>query len=81
MFPLNIYYWPFSNPKVKDIPVLVLANKQDLPTAVNEGDLAKALDLDKVQRSSFAIMACSAATGYKIIDGMQWLQERMLAQI
>ena len=68
----------FSNPKINNIPVLLLANKQDLPTAVNEGELAKALDLDKVQRSSFAIIACSAATGEKIMDGMEWLQERML---
>ena len=68
-----------SNPKVKNIPILVLANKQDLPTAVNEGALAKALDLDKVVSASFAIMACSAATGQNIIEGMEWIQERIIS--
>ena len=67
-----------ANPKVKNIPILVFANKQDLPTAVNEGQLAKALDLDKVVSASFAIMACSAATGENILEGMSWLQERII---
>jgi small GTP-binding protein len=66
-----------ANPKVKNIPILVLANKQDLPTSVNEGELAKALDLDKVVSSSFAIMACSAATGFNVLEGMTWLSDRI----
>ena len=69
-----------ANPKIKNIPILVFANKQDLPTAVNEGDLAKALDLDKVKLSSFAIMACSAATGDNLFDGIEWLQDRIITE-
>ena len=61
-----------------DIPLLVLANKQDLSTAVNPGVLANALDLHKIKRASFMIMPVSALTGFNVIEALDWLADRII---
>ena len=67
-----------SNPNIKNIPLLILANKQDLPAAADSGKIALALELDKLKHISYAIFPCSARTGDKVLEGMEWIQKRII---
>jgi signal recognition particle receptor subunit beta len=45
-----------------DKPVLVFANKQDLPTAATAAEVAVALGLSGHKRNQFNILGCTAKT-------------------
>jgi ADP-ribosylation factor-like protein 4 len=58
------------------VPVLVLANKQDLPTALELPALEKGLGLKDLGRGvGWAILPCCAVTGDGLEEGLQKLQE------
>lgn len=73
----ELWKWVIENPKVGDIPILILANKQDLPEARSAGEVARALDLHKVIKHSYAIVPCSAASGFNLEDALEWLRQRI----
>jgi len=78
----ELWRWVIENPTVKNIPILLLANKQDLPQAVDAGVIAKALDLHRIEGAiSYSILPVSAATGQNIKDGLDWLEERLQERI
>ncbi|KAF6769688.1 hypothetical protein AHF37_12314 [Paragonimus kellicotti] len=62
-----------SDPIMKDLPVLVLANKQDLPTAVNVSDLEKRLKLICLNEDGheWIIRATVATTGQGVMDALE----------
>eukprot|EP00912_Choanoflagellata_sp_UC4_P001714 UC4_evm6s1092 len=53
--------------------LLIFANKQDLPGALSDVEIRKALDLDAIKTHHWHIQWCSAFTGEKLIDGMDWI--------
>lgn len=56
------------------VPLLVFANKRDLPTALPESQLGEALDIFAVQRShTCRLQMCSATIGTGVEEGMRWL--------
>ena len=58
------------------VPVLVLANKQDLPTALSLAQLEKGLGLKDLGRNtSWVILPCCAVTGEGLEEGLAALQE------
>ncbi|MHA2297520.1 MAG: ADP-ribosylation factor family protein [Candidatus Hodarchaeales archaeon] len=75
--------WKFviNNPKVTGIPILVLANKQDLPVAQTAGLVARSLDLHKVTDHSYAIVPTSAKSGFNVEEALEWLRRRMTEKI
>lgn len=57
----------------KDVPILVLANKQDLPDAISLADIEMQLDLAKVKSSrKCAIMGCSVQKRDSVEAAMHW---------
>merc|ERR1712154_656228 len=58
--------------KLKAVPVLIFANKQDLPGCATAEDVSGALNLAAVEQT-YVIQACSAKTGDGVLDGMQQL--------
>eukprot|EP00877_Chromochloris_zofingiensis_P004679 jgi/Chrzof1/14211/Cz08g29190.t1 len=68
-----------SEPQLQGKPILVLANKQDLPTAAQAHEVATALSLHTARSNQFNILACSAKTAderppdIRIRDGIRWL--------
>ena len=77
----ELWKYVIGRDTLKNIPLLVLANKQDLSNAVDPGKLATELDLIKIQRSSFMIMPVSALTGDNIKEALNWLTDRILIQL
>lgn len=74
----ELWRYVMNNPKIaNDIPILVLANKQDLETAISAGKIAIALDLQKVTTHSYAILPVSAKTGFNIEEALNWLSQRI----
>jgi ADP-ribosylation factor 1/2 len=65
------------------LPLLVFANKQDLPNAMSIYDIEKMLDLQtKVHgKRSFLLQPCSATSNKQSLwDGMEWLKREMVMQ-
>ncbi len=64
------------------IPILILANKQDLPIARGSGGISLFLQLDelrgKYQKPLMTILAISALTGYGLTGARNWLMKALL---
>ena len=63
-----------SDERLRDIPVLVFANKQDLPNALPSGRLAELLRLDELEQSSHVQPCCYNREG-ELHEGLDWLLE------
>ncbi len=78
---MELWKYVINNPQTTGIPILVLANKQDLPNAQPPGKVAYALDLHKVYNHSYSIMPTSAKTGFNIQEALEWLKQRVIAKL
>ncbi|XP_045474412.1 ADP-ribosylation factor-like protein 3 isoform X2 [Harmonia axyridis] len=58
--------------KLEEVPLLVYANKQDLPNSLASSELAEALGLHSIKDRGWQIQACTAITGEGIKEGMEW---------
>ncbi|KAA8495427.1 ADP-ribosylation factor-like protein 1 [Porphyridium purpureum] len=69
----------FSKPNsaLMQVPVLVLANKQDMPGAMSGQKVQRALDTDSLPCKSIQIIPASARTGENIQAAMMWLVNEM----
>ena len=59
--------------KLQGVPVLVMANKQDLVHALPADAIAEGLNLYKIRDRTWTIQPCSAVTGEGIQEGLEWL--------
>ncbi|KAH3760797.1 ARF/SAR superfamily [Pelomyxa schiedti] len=66
-----------TDPKLTDVPVLVFANKQDLPSALPASQVAEALQLHLVRDHMWQIEGCSAKTGARLKEGLEWLLQNL----
>ena len=69
-----------DNAKLAGVPLLVLANKQDLESALPASDICEKLGLFAVRNHAFQIQGCSALTKKGLDDGFQWLVKRLRKQ-
>jgi len=67
-----------TEPQLKDVPLLVFANKQDLPKAANIGDLADKLQLANIKHRPWYIQASCATTGDGLYEGLDWLCDQII---
>ncbi|CAI5949636.1 unnamed protein product [Closterium sp. NIES-64] len=58
-------------------PILIFANKQDLPSAVGEEDLTHCLELRDLKGRSAMVMPVCAYDGTGVREGVTWLVEAM----
>ena len=52
---------------------MVFANKQDLEGSLKADEISKVLELESVTTHHWQILGCSAVTGEKLLDGVNWL--------
>lgn len=62
---------------LKNVTLLVFANKQDLTFALTAQEIAEKLLLDSIKDRKWSIFACSAITKEGIQEGMEWLVKNM----
>lgn len=58
--------------KIAGLPLLVLANKQDLIGAMNPEEISILLDLTEMRGRRWHIQGCSTKTGVGVSDGIYW---------
>jgi len=65
-----------SSDELRDFPVLVLANKQDLPGAMSVVELIEKLSLCDVKQN-WTIQPCCVTDGNGIYEGLDWLTHQL----
>ena len=59
--------------ELQTVPLLVFANKQDLPGALTPLEVSEGLGLSSIQERQYAIFQASALAGTGISEGVDWL--------
>ncbi|KAJ6231523.1 adp-ribosylation factor 4b-related [Anaeramoeba flamelloides] len=59
--------------ELNGIPVLIYANKQDLPRSMDAIEISKQLNLSTIRDRKWYIQPCTAITGEGIYEGLEWL--------
>jgi ADP-ribosylation factor-like protein 1 len=59
--------------ELKGVPVLVFANKQDLPKPLTQAEIIEEMGLTNTKNRQWAVHPSSALTGEGIENGMSWL--------
>lgn len=60
-------------PQLLTAPVLIFANKQDLPGAMSTSFITERLGLHSIRKRKWSIQACCATTGDGLYDGLEWV--------
>ncbi|CDJ41661.1 ADP-ribosylation factor domain-containing protein, putative [Eimeria tenella] len=60
--------------------LLIFANKQDLPDAASEAEIAEQLGVSSIMNRTWTIVKSSSKTGDGLVEGMDWLVERLREQ-
>lgn len=65
--------WLCNEDGLKGVPVLILANKQDLSTALTVDEITDKLKLNTIRDRQWHVQACSATKGDGLYEGLDWL--------
>ena len=65
-----------SQDELRDVQVLILANKQDLPHAMSASELSEKLNVRSI-RHKWYIQPCSAISGDGLYEGLDWLSKSL----
>ncbi|CAL5222812.1 g5231 [Coccomyxa viridis] len=63
--------------ELRDALILVYANKQDLPGALNDAAVAEGLNLHSIKNRDWAIFKTSAIKGEGLFEGLDWLSNQL----
>eukprot|EP00462_Mataza_sp_D1_P000758 CAMPEP_0175095352 /NCGR_PEP_ID=MMETSP0086_2-20121207/4104_1 /TAXON_ID=136419 /ORGANISM="Unknown Unknown, Strain D1" /LENGTH=184 /DNA_ID=CAMNT_0016368583 /DNA_START=19 /DNA_END=573 /DNA_ORIENTATION=+ len=64
-----------ENEKLSTVPILILANKQDLHNSLSAKDIAQELNLVNIRDRPWQINGVSAKTGEGLDDAFKWVVE------
>jgi small GTP-binding protein len=59
--------------ELRDVVILIYANKQDLPQAINPTEIGERLKLRSIVNHAWHIQGTSATTGEGLYEGLDWL--------
>lgn len=65
--------------EMKDVLLLVFANKQDLPTAMSPAEVTEKLGLHRMRDRNWYVHPSCATTGEGLFEGLQWLSQNVKA--
>ena len=63
--------------ELRDALLLVFANKQDLPNAMNAAEITDKLGLQALRQRNWYIQATCATTGEGLYEGLEWLSTNL----
>eukprot|EP01106_Pelomyxa_sp_JSP_P000320 TRINITY_DN1048_c0_g2_i1.p1 TRINITY_DN1048_c0_g2~~TRINITY_DN1048_c0_g2_i1.p1 ORF type:complete len:201 (+),score=63.70 TRINITY_DN1048_c0_g2_i1:46-648(+) len=66
-----------SDREMKDAVLLVFANKNDLPKAMNADEVTEKLGLHKLRDRNWKVQTSCAITGDGLLDGLTWLSAQV----
>jgi ADP-ribosylation factor protein 1 len=66
-----------SEDELREVALLVLANKQDLPGAMPAAEVSEKLGLNELRGHRWFIQSACATTGDGIYEGLEWLSRTL----
>ena len=63
--------------RLSHVPLMVMANKQDLINALSEQEISDQLGLNELRDRVWQILPCSAKTGEGLQEAMEWIVEQI----
>ena len=60
---------------LEGIPLLIFANKQDLPNVMTTEEIQDILDLNSIKNRAWFVQPCIATNGEGLYEGLSWLSE------
>mmetsp|Transcript_25557 Transcript_25557/g.33424 ORF Transcript_25557/g.33424 Transcript_25557/m.33424 type:complete len:194 (-) Transcript_25557:57-638(-) len=63
------------HPNLDEIPIMLMANKQDLPNAIHREDISVNFEEASVKSRSIRVQGASAITAQGLSEGMLWISE------
>ncbi|KAF2905035.1 hypothetical protein ILUMI_01136 [Ignelater luminosus] len=63
--------------ELRDVVLLILANKQDLPNVMSAGELTEKLHLNELRNRKWFIQATCAKQGNGLYEGLDWLSNEL----
>lgn len=70
-----------SEEELKGVPIVILANKKDLPEHLEAEEISEKLELSKIKDRSWTIFSVSAFDDTEIKTAFQWLSETIDKQV
>lgn len=70
-------YVMLEEEELRDAKLLVLANKRDLPNAMDAVDLVDALGLDQLRDRDWHVQSTCATIGDGLHEGLDWLSNKL----
>ena len=61
------------NNELRDAVILIFANKSDMPTARDAGELTEIYGFNDITDHEWHIQQCCALTGEGLAEGLDWL--------
>ncbi|CAF0752384.1 unnamed protein product [Rotaria sordida] len=66
-----------SEDELRDATLLIFANKQDLPNAMNAAEITDKLGLHSLRNRNWYIQAACATSGDGLYEGLDWLSNQL----
>ena len=66
-----------ADESMSDVPVLIYANKMDLPNALTVPEISERLGLHMLRNRKWQVQASNAARGDGLYEGMDWLAKNV----
>ena len=63
--------------QLRNVPVLILANKQDLPGAANCTEITQAFEMHKIAGRDWYVQETCASNGDGLVEGLQWVEQNI----
>ena len=63
--------------ELRDVVLLIFANKQDLPHAMNTAELTDQLGLNQLRGRRWFIQVCCATQKQGLYEGLNWLSNEL----
>ncbi|CAM6059992.1 unnamed protein product [Sphagnum tenellum] len=70
-----------SEDELRDAVLLVFANKQDLPNAMNAADITDKLGLHSLRQRHWYIQSTCATSGEGLYEGLDWLSSNISKKV
>jgi ADP-ribosylation factor-like protein 5B len=65
------------HPDLRAVPVLILANKNDIETSLNAEEVSAHLNLATIKEHEWLLQRCSALTGDGLANGLDLLTDKI----
>lgn len=69
---ISFLYFALQEEELRDAAILVFANKQDLPGALDDAAVAQGLGLHDIKSRQWTIFKTSAIKGDGLFEGLDW---------